>query len=205
MPGAFVVFEGGEFVGKTTQCAIIAKKLRDLGHNVIETREPGGTPEGQEIRKKIFSGTLSREEELDAFIEDRRLNIEYVVEPALRAGKIVLCDRFLDSTIVYQHFGRGWSLETITKKDRHARRDIKPALVILLDMDPKKAFLRRSGRNEALTIFEEQKLAFHKAVRTGYLSTASLPDAVGLHVVINADQTVRAVTEAIWREIQTLF
>lgn len=164
--GLFIDFEGGEFVGKTTQIRRAKAYLESKGFNVITTHEPGGGD--PQIREKLLDakGKLSPEEELDLFCEDRQFHVENIIRPALDEGKIVLCDRFEPSTIAYQGYGRGLSRELIKQKSARARWDIWPDCIILLDADPVTAF----SRAEAVTRFEQEDFDFHNRVREGFLA-----------------------------------
>ncbi|OGZ41369.1 MAG: dTMP kinase [Candidatus Ryanbacteria bacterium RIFCSPHIGHO2_02_FULL_45_43] len=201
----FIVFEGGEFTGKTTQIKLLAEKLRAVGREVVVTKEPGGTPQGEKFKEQILSGTLSPKEELKLFLQDRRVHIENVIVPALSDGAIVLSDRFSDSTLAYQHYGRGLSLEFI-EHEQHLVGGITvtPHLVLILDMSPQEAFKRAQLRGEeALSIFERENIFFHHRVREGFLQIAQThPEN---HVIINAHQSRAAVARSIWETVEEKF
>ncbi len=164
----FIVFEGGEKVGKTTQLARAKDYLQAQGYTVVLTHEPGGGDSA--IREKLLDkkGVLAPEEELDLFCQDRALHITNVILPALERGAIVLCDRFEPSTIAYQGYGRGIDLELIKNKSAAARGGILPDLIVLLDANPEVVL----SREEATSRFDAEKLEFHQRVREGFLTQA---------------------------------
>lgn len=168
MQGKLILFEGCEFVGKSTQVKMLASRLKELGYPVVVTKEPGGTDEGRVLRKKLLEEKNMPDQELSLFLKDRTIHFAKVVIPALRAGKIVVCDRSSPSTIAYQHYGRGIVLEKIIEPDQEARQGVNFDLIILLDGDPAQMFARR----EKETTFEKEGLDFHKRVREGFLAQA---------------------------------
>ncbi|MEK7631125.1 MAG: dTMP kinase [Patescibacteria group bacterium] len=197
--GKLIVFEGGEFVGKSTQVKLLAKRLEVLGKQVIVTREPGGTPEGMALRKKLLAGGLLPKEELNCFLEGRRLHVNQVILPELAQDSYILCDRFSGSTYVYQHIGRGLPLDGIRTLDAEARKGVIPDVEILLDMDPQVAFVRHETRKEELTTFEKENLDFHKKIRQGYLNLFPFPF---VREIIRADQTIEQVSKDIWTALE---
>ena len=168
MQGKLILFEGCEFVGKSTQIEILARTLRELGHKIITTKEPGGTDAGKALRKKLLEEKNAPHKELALFLKDRTIHFAQVVIPALREGKIVICDRSSPSTIAYQHHGRGIALEKIIEPDKKARQGINFDFVILLDGDPEKMFARK----EKETTFEKEAPDFHQRVSEGFLAQA---------------------------------
>jgi dTMP kinase len=200
--GKLIVFEGGEYAGKTTQLKILAEKLRQEGYSVVETKEPGcATEKCQAIRKILVdpNKNISPEEELDLFIKDREDHFKKIVIPALRSGKIVLCDRCSPSTISYQHYGRGLDITDILVKDAKARHNIGFDLVILLDIDPVVAASRRSAESR----FELENMEFHQKVRNGYLEQARHDPEHWL--VIDATKPTEVVSEEIWKRVASIF
>lgn len=164
----FIVFEGGEGAGKSTAIKGVAEELKKRGYNIVVTREPGGGlgKEIDELIKKNLS--ITPLPELFLFMAERAAHIENVIEPALRKGKIVLCDRFYHSTLAYQGYGRGIPLELIEKVDEIARQGLLPDVVFLLDL-PEEMGLLRTERADRI---EKEPMAFHKRVRKGYLKLA---------------------------------
>jgi dTMP kinase len=172
MSGLFVAFEGGEGVGKSTQIARAAGWLRELGHNVVETREPGGTPLGQQLRRLVLDpdGHVTPRAEALLYAADRAHHVDTVIRPALANGMVVLTDRYVDSTLAYQGAGRGLA-DTRTLTD-WATGGLLPDLTVLLDLDPE-AGLRRANARATPDRLEGASLAFHETVRAGFLALAA--------------------------------
>ena len=151
--GRFITFEGLDGSGKTTQMRLLAERLKGLGHDVLVTVEPGGTAIGEQIRRILLdtSNTALRPTaELLLYFASRAQNVEEVVFPAIAGGRIVVCDRFTDSTMVYQGFGRGLGEEVVTALDRIACRGLKPDLTIYLDIDLETSLARARARNRTI-------------------------------------------------------
>jgi dTMP kinase len=168
----FITFEGVEGSGKSTQSSLLKEALEKDGHSVVLTREPGGTKIGQEIRNIILHSTLEFTHdysELLLFYVDRLEHVKRIVEPALKEGKIVLCDRYIDSTIAYQVYGRGMSRDVVNNLT--AMVGLTPQKTILLDMNPEEG-IRRAKKRAALDRFEKEEIDFHQRVRQGYLDQA---------------------------------
>lgn len=180
--GLFITFEGVEGCGKTTQALLLAEKLRQVGLDVLLTREPGGTQIGDRIRGLLLgreNSALSATTELLLYAASRRQHVDEVIAPALRRGVSVLCDRFADSTVAYQGFGLGLSFEWIAWLHRIATEGLEPDITLLLDLDPAVGFRRKFDREvcEAKDAsekdrIEERSLAFHRKVRQGFLKIA---------------------------------
>lgn len=179
MTGLFITFEGGEGSGKSTQVRALAARLEARGHEVIMTREPGGTPEAEKIRALLVDrdgGKWSPLAEAMLLFAARTMHVETLIKPALAAGKIVLCDRFADSTRAYQGYGHGLPLEVIEDLNSAALGDFAPRLTFILDIDPERG-LNRSERRLAESKshedrFERLDFTFHKRLRQGYLEIA---------------------------------
>ncbi len=168
--GRFISFEGPEGSGKTTQLKLLADRLRAEGHGVVETQEPGGTAIGRQIREILLdsnSAALRPTAELLLMFASRAQNVDEVILPALAAGKIVLCDRFTDSSLAYQGAARGLGADVIYELDRIACRGLVPHLTILIDIDVETG-LKRAEQ----TRMEEQPLVFHRTVRETFLQLA---------------------------------
>ncbi|HKC29760.1 MAG TPA: dTMP kinase [Jatrophihabitans sp.] len=198
MTALFVAFEGGEGAGKSTQVTRAAAWLRSLGHDVVETREPGGTPLGAELRHLVLdpAGHVTPRAEALLYAADRAQHVDTVIRPALAAGQIVLTDRYVDSTLAYQGAGRGLpDAEVITD---WATGGLLPDLTVLLDLDPEIG-LQRAGARAAPDRLEAASLAFHNAVRDGFLALAKR--APERYVVLDAgagpDAIERGVRDAI--------
>jgi dTMP kinase len=197
MMGLFIVFEGGEGAGKSTQALLLAEALRDADHDVLLTAEPGATGIGAAIRDILlddWSGGMPAKTEALLFLADRAAHVEHVVRPALARGQTVISDRYVDSTIVYQGHGRGIDVGLVLLSN-WATDELNPDLVLVLDIDPRVG-LTRAGRAGALDRIERERLAFHERVRAGFLERAELGErrrarrdgAVARYVVIDADR-----------------
>lgn len=169
MSGIYIAFEGGDFVGKSTQVKRLAIILEKTGFDFVVTKEPGGTPEGQKIRARLLHEELTLEEELELFFEDRRILVEKVLRPELARGKVVISDRSGASTVAYQGGGRGMDLQMIKERNREIYGDVVPDNIVLLDGNPGLLIKRAEGRGERLTKFEELGLDFHERVRASFL------------------------------------
>ncbi len=179
----FVTFEGIEGTGKSTQIGLLAKELSSGGLRVAVTREPGGSLIGRELRRILLSletKNLCDRAELFLYLADRAQHVAEVVRPALDEGMVVLCDRFADSTVAYQGYGRGLDPALLGRLNDTATGSLVPDLTILLDIDPETGLRRalsRNLRNGAHVVegrFEAESLAFHSRVRQGYLTMAAL-------------------------------
>ena len=178
----FITLEGTEGTGKTTQLERIAGRLRDIGIEPVTTREPGGTALGRDLRNLLLdpgSEPISPEAELLLYAADRAQHLKEVVEPALAAGRVVLCDRYLDATLAYQGSGRGLGVEGILEIHRRPPLDRRPDRTLLLDIDAELALDRARQRNADSGLdrtegrFEQERIAFHDRVRQGYLRLAA--------------------------------
>ena len=179
----FISFEGIDGSGKTTQIHHMVKFFQDNRHSCVITREPGGTRIGEKIRAILLdpvSKDMDPLTELLLYTADRAQHIKEFVSPFLSTGKIVLCDRFYDATIVYQGFARGLDIGLIDKLHKLLFKNLKPDLTILLDLPPEEGLSRawkqieNGDRENVETRFEEEKLSFHNKVRSGYLELARL-------------------------------
>ena len=172
--GIFITFEGIEGSGKTTQIREAARHLRRLGKRVLLLREPGRTGVGEALRKVLLDKSLKRmepETELLLYLAARAQVVREKILPALAAGKAVVCDRFEDSTLAYQGFGRGLPLKEIQEMSRLVRGSLKPRLTFLLDIETR-AGLKRLGRKGRRDRIEREPPAFHRRVRRGFLTLA---------------------------------
>jgi len=199
-PGIFITFEGGEGAGKTTQISRLANALRAHGRDVIETREPGGTPaadalwndfirlKGQRwpvVAQAMFMFTL------------RALHAESVIRPALAAGKVVISDRFTDSTRVYQGHAAGYAPQDIETLKRLSIGNLEPDLTLILDIAPLEGLRRAGKRDDGADTFEEKDIAFHNRLREGYLAIASEnPDRCAVIDASNSVEEVAALIES---------
>ena len=193
--GRFVTVEGPDGAGKSTQLALLADWLRAQGEDVVTTREPGGTPAGEAIRNILLSPdtTLGDRTELLLYLAARAEHVRLVVQPALARDAIVLCDRFCDSTLVYQSMVRGLPLETVLAINDFATGGLAPHLTFLFDADPV-LLAERLGRRGGPDRMEQEGLVFQQAVRQGFLTLASLfPERI---ITLDASQQKDAVFQA---------
>ena len=173
--GKFITFEGGEGSGKTTQAALLADYLRTQGHDVVLTREPGGTPGGMEIRKLLVEGEDNRwlpKTELLLIAAARVEHWGKVIKPALLEGKWVVCDRFSDSTIAYQGYGRGLGVDHIEIIGGVFLPKSRPDLTILLNVDVEVGLKRAHDRDVSVSRFEKLGVDFHQRVKEGFQELA---------------------------------
>lgn len=182
--GLFITFEGGEGAGKTTQIRLLAERLKALGRAALTTREPGGTPQAEKIRDLLVQrdgGEWGAMAESLLFFAARSVHVETVIRPAREAGKIVLCDRFSDSTRVYQCDGRGLSHGVIEVLNTLVLGSFRPDLTFILDIDPEIGLSRSSVRLAGTSgtkekhedRFERLDIGFHRRLRQGYLDLAT--------------------------------
>lgn len=168
----FITFEGGEGCGKTTHIELLAQFLSSLGHIVLVTKEPGGTELGLELRKILLDKDPEVFSEIFLFAADRIEHVEKTIKPALNAGKIVLCDRFTDSTLAYQLGGRGLPEDLVRYVNWISSRGIIPELTFLLDIPISEGIKRAKERGE-LNRFDSEITAFHERVRDKYIEIAA--------------------------------
>lgn len=205
-PRGFIVLEGVNGSGKSSLSQALQKRLEAEGGKVCRTFEPGNTPAGQQIRKLLLEQTsaerrLTSTTELLLFSADRNLHVEQVIRPALARKEIVICDRFFYSTMAFQGYGRGAPLEQIETLSQIAVGDLRPDLVILLDLAPEAGLARTGGRKE-VDSFEHEALAFHERLRKGFLEIAkSRPEPF---LVIDASQRKDQVEEQAWQVLKNL-
>ena len=172
--GHFISFEGIDGSGKSTQAKVLTKTLEDLGHNVVLTREPGGSIGAEEIRRLVLQGDPDRwsaESEILLFTAARRDHLEKTILPALDAGKIVICDRFADSTRMYQGLSRG-DLRTLVDELHSLMIPRDPDLTVLIDLDPKLGLSRAKSRNTIEERFEDFGISLQEKMRVGFLNLA---------------------------------
>lgn len=204
-PGKFIVFEGGEGSGKTTQIKLLEKKLQEHGFISVITKEPGGggpiAEKIREILKNPENIALTPEAELFLFLAARAQHVKGFLLPRLQRGEVILCDRYYGSTLAYQHFGRGlFNLNEIKKINKFATGGLEPDITILLDVEPK-CGLARKGDDAKCDRFDSETLDFHEKVRKGYLTISKLkPD----WAVINANAKADAVHKAIWQKVKPM-
>lgn len=171
----FITFEGPEGSGKSTQIALLEKFFKQIKKDFITIREPGGTVIGEEVRKILISsksGAISDQAELFLFLSSRAELVEKIIKPALKNNKIVLCDRFVDSTLAYQGFGRGMDLDKIKTMNEFVTDGLYPDLTFLLQLDVNTSFERLNNRYSKSTKkfdrIENEDRSFHKKIHDGY-------------------------------------
>ena len=208
MSGYFITFEGSEGCGKTTQIEALAKALEAQGKTVLITREPGGTLIGEKIRNLLqdpsHKNEISDMAELLLFSASRAELIASRIQPALKRGEIVICDRFYDSTYVYQGLGRAIDMDIVEQLNQITVGTLKPDLTILLDLDAKIGIDRAKSRQSGeLDRIENESLAFFEAVRNGYLDLAKKePERFK---TIDGLLSVDAIKAIIWDTVETRF
>ena len=198
----FFTFEGGEAVGKSTQIALLGQALAGEGYRVLTTREPGGTPVGDAIRAVLLSKQyegMSAACEALLYAASRAQHVAGVIDPALAEGAIVLCDRYLDSSLAYQGYGRGLDVAWLRSINRPAQ-EAAPRRTYLLDMPPKAAFARKG--NARLDRLESEGEGFHRRVYEGFLALAAAePERI---LRIDAARPAQAVAQDILRDALAL-
>lgn len=190
----FITFEGGEGAGKTTLIKSLKRILEEKGHLVVQTREPGGSILSEKIRDLLLHRDknllIGNRAELLLFLSARAEHVEEVIKPALDSGKIVLCDRFSDSSVAYQGYARGLGMEEVEGLSSFATGGVIPDLTFFLDLDPAVG-LARASKSRALDAIEQEKAEFHARVREGFIKIAELnPERVKL---IDASQNKNQV------------
>lgn len=199
----FITFEGIEGAGKSTIMESLFKYMQSCGNTPLTTREPGGSRLGRRLRAMLLDCRQERitsQAELCLFLADRAQHIAEEIQPALQAGQTVLCDRFVDSTLAYQGYGRGMDVDQLRQINRIAAGDLRPDLTLLLDVSPQIGLGRAGQRNQAQgTVisegrFDAESLEFHERVRNGYLELAKA-EPERIHV-IDASSDIATVFSA---------
>lgn len=198
MPGYFIVFEGGEGAGKSTQEALLAESLVERGHTIVRTREPGGTPAAEIMRDLVLNPTyegLDARAEALLFAAARGEHVSRIVRPALDRGDVVICDRFIDSSVAYQGFGRDLGKDRIRDLSLWATYGLLPDLTVVLDVDPEVGLSRVSNPDR----LEAEPLEYHESVRQAYLSIAT--DEPARYLVVDAGQEIDAIASTILERV----
>jgi dTMP kinase len=199
----FITFEGGEGSGKSIQAKELYRRLSQLAVPVLLTHEPGGTPFGQKVGRWLKWGQgadISPLTELMLFNASRAQLVTEVIQPALKSGKVVISDRYADSTTAYQGYGRELDLAMVKAVNKAATQGLTPDLTILLDILVGEGLARKKTRKQDR--FEQETLAFHQRVRQGYLKLAA--DELGRWLVVDASQSKRKIAEIIWQRVSQL-
>lgn len=200
--GLFITFEGADGCGKTTQMKLLAEYLQKKGHDIVLTREPGGKGLGEKVREILlnYDGEVSDRCESFLFLADRAQNIDTIVNPAVDAGKIVLCDRHTDSTVAYQGYGRGLDLDRINLLNNIAVNGRKPDLTFVFDIDTETSMKRVGKEKDRM---ENAGLEFHNRVREGYLKIAQQePERIK---VIDASKSIEEIHKEVLNKIAKKF
>jgi dTMP kinase len=208
MPGRFITLEGGEGVGKSTQAQLLAERLAGLGIDVVKTREPGGSPGAEIVRDIVLSGLakpFGPQAETLLFAAARRDHVESLIRPALAADKWVICDRFIDSTRVYQGILGKAGRPLVRALERITVGDAMPDLTVILDLPADVGLARARARRggDAPDRFEGEDLGFHKRLNAAFREIAA--EEPGRCVVIDANRPAEAVAADIWAKVADRF
>ena len=203
--GLFISFEGSEGCGKSTQIARLATRIRDSGREVITLREPGGTPIGEQIRNLLqydeAGKAMTPEAEILLFAASRAQLVREVIRPALQRDAVVLCDRFLDSTTVYQGVARALAQEEVQAINGFAVGETLPDLTILLDLDAAEGRRRAAGRKGPKDRMEQEDEGFYESVRQGYLELARAhPGRIAVIAAVGGEGEVEASITTVLKE-----
>jgi dTMP kinase len=196
----FITLEGPEGAGKTTQLRALADYLRGCGYDVVTTREPGGTAIGDQIRHVLHDTAnvaMSPTAEVLLYAASRAQLVAEVIQPALAAGRVVLCDRYADSTMAYQGYGRGLDRDALAALTAVATGGLRPDLTLLLDLDVARGLARRRDEGEEMNRLDLETIEFHRRVRAGYLALAAAEPA--RWQLIDADRPPAAIQDTLRR------
>lgn len=201
--GLFISFEGNEGAGKSTQVQLLVNKLREMGHNVVATREPGGTRIGEQIRSITHNTEnvdLTPIAEAYLMAAARAQHVAGFIEPSLEAGKLVVCDRFVDSSIAYQGYGRNLGPDKIKELNALAVNGAAPDITFLLNVTQEEGLKRRHGDSKGLDRLDMQQKDFYSRVSEGYLAVAR--ENAQRYIVIDASKSIEEVATAIWTALE---
>ncbi len=200
-----ITFEGIEGSGKSTQARLLYTRLIEQGIECILTKEPGATYIGQKLREILLipqKEKINKNTELFLYLADRAQHVEHIIKPALKEKKIVIVDRFIDSTVAYQGYGRGFSIEFLEMLNKKVTDNIEPDITFLLDLDPEEGLKRVKIRNRVDKIsslevrFEQEKIEFHRRVREGYLKILKkFPNRI---VLLDGKKDVNSLSQEIF-------
>lgn len=201
----FIVFEGGDGSGKSTQARSLLRRLRKRGVKVLRTREPGGTPLGRALRRLLKSGeSMVPISELMLFEAARAQLVLQVIRPFLDQGGVVIADRFTSSTVAYQGYGRGLDRELIERLNREATGGLEPDLTVLLDLPVETALARKEGEHGAGSddTFDHAPVDFHRKIRRGYRALAA-SDPEGW-LVLDGQRPAEELSRAVWAKVRII-
>lgn len=199
----FITLEGPEGSGKTSAIKLVREALEQMGHEIIMTREPGGTPISEQIRNVILdkdNTAMDPRTEALLYAASRRQHLVEKIWPALKEGKIVFCDRYLDSSLSYQGYARGLGIDDILKVNEYATEGTYPDITFLFDIDPELGLERiNKNKDREVNRLDVEKLSFHQKVREGYLILSKrFPDR---YIVIDASKPLEEVSSNVLKEI----
>lgn len=202
----FITFEGGEGAGKSTQVRMLQQKLLAAGHDVLLTREPGGSKGAENIRELLVAGSVDRWDVLTEALlvfAARRDHLEKTIKPALAKGQIVICDRFLDSTYAYQGVAGGLDSQIIDQLAEIVVAQTLPDLTFILDMPVDAGLARAQARDgQAIGRFEQKGVAFHQKLREGFLVRAKTNPQK--YLIVDATQMIDHIADQIWQKLTEL-
>ena len=203
--GLFIAFEGGDGAGKSTQAALLTQTLQDAGRTVLRTREPGGTPVGEKLRSLVLEhghGQIDPRTEALIFAASRAAHVEQVILPALERGDVVVCDRYIDSSVAYQGAGRNLGTDEVRSINEWATGGLAPDLTVLLDVDPEAGRSRRTAADAAEDRLESEPDSFHGSIRSAFLALAE--DSPGRYLVLDAAAPVPELAHRILARVEDL-
>jgi dTMP kinase len=204
-PGLFIAFEGGDGAGKSTQAALLADALETLGHPVLRTREPGGTPIGEKLRALVLDhghGTIDARTEALMFAASRAAHASQVIRPALGRGEVVITDRYIDSSVAYQGAGRELGTHAVRTLNEWATAELQPDLTVLLDVDPGHGRERRTADEATEDRLESEPDDFHARIRDAFLDLAAAH--ADSYLVLPADLGIEELSARILERVGKL-
>jgi dTMP kinase len=206
MPGLFISFEGIDHSGKTVQCQLLSKTLEAAGYSVTAVREPGGAKISEAVRRVLLDNdhsAMSARTEILLYSAARAQIVYELIQPALRQNKIVIADRFADSTTAYQGYGRKLDLEFVRRVNEFATAGVLPNVTFFIDVPIKVAAARRHSSGKIADRLEGEALMFHERVREGYLAIAG--ESSGRVVIIDGEQAIEAIAAQICKHLSEKF
>lgn len=201
----FISFEGIDCCGKTTQAKLLIEKLQSLNHPVLFLREPGGTTISEKIREILLDKKnlkMIQITELLLFSASRAQLVSEVIKPSLKSNRIIICDRYVDSTTVYQGFGRGLTLGAVKTISRVATMDVMPRKTFFIDITVKEMYDRRTANKQEIDRMEMSNEEFYNRVRNGYIELAK--EEPNRFVTIDGKQGIETIHEQIWKVMEEL-
>ncbi|GAA3291172.1 dTMP kinase [Arthrobacter citreus] len=204
-PGLFIAFEGGDGAGKSTQAEKLTAALETAGRTVVRTREPGGTPVGEQLRSLVLehgNGEIDARTEALIFAASRAAHVAQVIRPAVERGDVVVCDRFIDSSVAYQGSGRSLGTEEVRQLNIWATEGLSPDLTVLLDVEPEQGRQRRTANEAVEDRLESEPDSFHLRIRRAFLEQARNDPA--RYLVLDAGRPVDELAETIVARVKEL-